>query len=271
MNDYRNVFRLDGKVALVTGASRGLGAEIACACAQVGARVLLTDVLEAPGREMVAQIRAANGTAEFLSHDVSQETQWERAIHTALTVWGGLDVLVNNAGVETAALIAQCDAEDFRRVLDINVTGVFLGIKHAIRAMSPGGAAGRGGSIVNLASIASMIGTPAHAAYHASKGGVRSLSRAAAIECAQLGTGIRVNSVHPGIVGTDMGRAFISHFVDLKLAPDVASAEAGFKAAHPLGFGRPEDVACAVLYLACDASRWATGTELVIDGGYTAA
>jgi len=271
MKDYQQAYRLDGKVALVTGAARGLGAEISRAFAQVGAKVLLTDVLAAPGREVVAEIRAAGGVAEFSSLDVVQESEWQTAIQTAVTRWGGLDVLVNNAGVETASLIAQCTAEDFRRVLDINVTGTFFGIKHAVRAMSPGGAAGKGGSIVNLASIAAMIGTTAHSAYHASKGAVRTLTKAAAIECAQLATGIRVNSVHPGIVDTDMGRAFIRDFVDLKLAPDLASAEAAFKAAHPLGFGRPEDVACAVLYLACDAARWCTGTELVLDGGYTAA
>ncbi len=254
MKDYQQAYRLDGKVVLVTGAARGLGAEISRAFAQVGAKVLLTDVLAAPGREVVAEIRAAGGVAEFSSLDVVQESEWQTAIQTAVTRWGGLDVLVNNAGVETASLIAQCTAEDFRRVLDINVTGTFFGIKHAVRAMSPGGAAGKGGSIVNLASIAAMIGTTAHSAYHASKGAVRTLTKAAAIECAQLATGIRIRD-----------------FVDLKLAPDQASAEAAFKAAHPLGFGRPEDVACAVLYLACDAARWCTGTELVLDGGYTAA
>jgi len=271
VTDYRNTLSMHGKVALVTGAARGLGAEISTAFAQLGAKVLLTDILEAPGREVVALIRAAGGVAEFQRLDVTEEAHWESAIQWAVTRWGGLDVLVNNAGVETAALIAQCAAEDFRRVLDVNITGVFLGLKHGIRAMSLGETRDRGGSIVNLSSIAAMVGTTAHAAYHASKGGVRSLTRAAAIECAQLGTGIRVNSVYPGIVPTDMGRDFIRHFVDLKLAPDEASAKAAFKAAHPLGFGRPDDVAGAVLYLASDASRWCTGTELVVDGGYTAA
>lgn len=271
MRNYQNAFRVDGKVALVTGAARGIGAEISRALAQMGAMVLLTDVLESAGREVVAEIRGAGGVAEFTGLDVKLENQWQAAIQMAVNQWGRLDVLVNNAGMETAALIAQCTAEDFRSLLEINVTGVFLGIKQAIRAMSPGGAARHGGAIVNVSSIAAMVGSTAHGAYHASKGAVRSLTKAAAIECAQLGTGIRVNSVHPGIVDTDMGRAFISHFVDLKLAPDVASAEAAFKAAHPLGFGQPEDVAGAVLYLASDASRWCTGTELVIDGGYTAA
>jgi NAD(P)-dependent dehydrogenase (short-subunit alcohol dehydrogenase family) len=271
MTDYTKAYRLDGKVALVTGAARGLGAEIARAFSQVGAKVLIADVLDEAGRAVAAQIAGPGATAAFAHLDVTQEADWERAVGQALREWGGLHVLVNSAGVETAALISQCEAEDFRRVLDINVTGTFLGLKHAIRAMSPGGAAGRGGSIVNIASIAAMVGTSAHIAYHTSKGGVRSLSMAAAIECAQLGLSIRVNSVYPGIVGTAMGRSFISDFVKLKLAPDEAAAEAAIKAGHPLGFGQPEDVACAVLYLASDAARWCTGTELVIDGGYTAA
>ena len=270
-NDYGTAFRLDGKVALVSGAARGLGAEIARAFACVGAKVLITDVLDSDGRALAQEINATGGVAAFQHLDVSQEDQWQASMHAAISLWGGLDVLVNNAGVETAALLAQCSVEDFRRVLDINVIGTFLGLKYAIRTMSPGGAAGKGGAIVNLASIAALIGTSAHAAYHTSKGGAQSLSRAAAIECAQLGTGIRVNSVYPGIVDTDMGRSFIADFVNLKLAPDQATAEAAIKAGHPLGFGAPRDVACAVLYLASDASRWCTGTELVLDGGYTAA
>ena len=150
--------------------------------------------------------------------------------------------------------------------MDINVTGVFLGLKHAIGVMKPGA------SIVNLSSVAGLIGTSAHVAYHASKGAVRIMTKAAAVECAQLGTGIRVNSIHPAIVQTDMGTKFIQDFVNLKLAPDYASAEAAIKGAHPLGrFGEPADVAGAVIYLASEAAKWITGSELVLDGGYTAA
>ena len=270
MTDYGKAFRLDGKVALVTGAARGIGAEIARALAQAGARVLATDVLDEAGVATAKGIAQSGGRCEFLHHDVTDETQWEAAVAAAVGRFGGLDVLVNNAGIETAAFLTSCEASDFRRVMDVNVTGTFLGVKHAVRAMQPGGAAGRGGAIVNVSSIAGMIGTSAHVAYHSSKGAVRSLTKAAAIECAQLGTGIRVNSVHPGIVSTDMGDKFIADFVALGLVPDTATAETAFKAAHPLGFGRPEDVACAVLYLATEASRWTTGTELVVDGGYTA-
>jgi 3alpha(or 20beta)-hydroxysteroid dehydrogenase len=271
VRDYGAAFRLDGKVALVTGAARGIGAEVAAALAQAGARVLVTDVLADVGTATASAITQSGGQCEFLRHDVTDEAQWEAAVTAAVTRFGGLDVLVNNAGIETAALLTQCGAEDFRRIMEVNVTGVFLGVKHGVRAMQPGGAAGRGGSIVNLSSIAALIGTTAHVAYHSSKGAVRSMTKATAIECAQLGTGIRVNSVHPGIVATDMGDDFMKDFVALGLAPDFETARAAFLAAHPLGFGKPDDVACAVLYLAADASRWTTGTELVIDGGYTAA
>ncbi|MDD3761705.1 MAG: glucose 1-dehydrogenase [Nevskiales bacterium] len=263
--DYNKLFRLDGKAALVTGGARGIGAAIAEALVQAGAAVLLTDVLEAEGKETAAGLRKGGGRVEFLRHDVTDEAQWEAATAAVKQHFGRYDILVNNAGIETSSLLAQCEVEDFRRVLDVNVTGVFLGMKHAVRAMDGGG------SIVNLSSVAGIIGTAAHIGYHSSKGAVRTMSKAAAIECAQLKNGVRVNSVHPAIVQTEMGDAFVQDFVDLGLVPDAATAKVAFEAAHPLGFGRPEDVACAVMYLASDAARWVTGSELVVDGGYTAA
>ncbi len=272
MYDYAKSFRLDGKVALVSGAARGLGAEIAQALAAMGAKVLVTDVADGGGRGTVEAIRAGGGTAEAMSHDVTVEAQWQAAVAAAVSKLGGFDVLVNNAGIETAALLSQCSVEDFRKTLDVNVTGAFLGIKHAVQAMSPGGTAGKGGSIINLSSAAGFIGVAAHAAYCTSKGAVRLLTKAAAVECAQLGTGIRVNSIHPAIVQTDMGKSFLKDFVDLGLAPDFAAAEANILALHPMGhFGEPRDVASAVLYLAADASKWVTGAELAVDGGLAAA
>ena len=265
MANYSNSFRLDGKAALVSGAARGIGAAVAEALAQAGASVLITDILEKEGQATVQKIVAAGGKAAFQKHDVTNEAQWEAAVAAAVKHFGKLDVLVNNAGIETAALLSQCTLEDFQRVMSVNVAGVFLGLKHAVRVMKAGS------SIVNLSSVAGLIGTTGHIAYHTSKGAVRLMSKAAAVECAQLGTGIRVNSVHPAIVNTEMGTNFIQHAVDLKLAPDYATAEAAFKGAHPLGhFGEPADVANAVIYLASDAAKWVTGTELVLDGGYTA-
>lgn len=271
MRDYAQAFRVDGKVALVTGAARGIGAAIAEALAQAGATVLLTDILVEPGRATAARIVAAGGKAAFMPHDVTDEAQWEAVTASIVGQFGGYDILVNNAGIETAALVSQCTLEDFKRVQDVNVNSVFLGVKHAVRAMSPGGAAGKGGAIVNLSSVAGIIGTAAHVSYHSSKGAVRLLTKAVAIECAALKTGIRVNSVHPAIVETAMGGDFIQHYVDLGLAPDLATAQAGIAALHPMGFGQPEDVAAAVLYLASDAARWINGSELVVDGGLTAA
>lgn len=264
MTDYQKLFSLQGKTAVVTGAAQGIGAEIATALAQMGAKVLVTDMLADKAEATAATIRAAGGQAHSVGHDVTQEAQWVATFAAATEHFGSVDILVNNAGIETAALLSQCSLEDFQQVMDVNVTGVFLGMKHAMQAMSGGGA------IVNLASVAGIIGTSGHIAYHASKGGVRMLTRAAAVECGQLQTGIRVNAVYPAIVQTDMGDNFMQHLVDLGLAPDVETARAALVAGHLLGLGEPADVAAAVLYLASDAAKWVTGTELVLDGGYTA-
>lgn len=268
MTDYTKAFRLDGKVVLVTGGARGLGAEIALACAQMGAKIFVTDIADGGGKATVKAIRKAGGKAECMSHDVVSEPQWEAAIAAAIKKLGGLDVLVNNAGIESGALVSQCTVEDYRRIQDINSTGTFLGCKHAIQAMSPGGKAGKGGSIVNMSSAAALIGVLAHGAYGASKGAVRSLTKMAAVECARLGTGIRVNSVHPGLVNTLMGSQLLDGLVKLGLVPDRATADAALLALHPMGrLGEARDVAGAVLYLAAEASSWVTGAELVVDGG----
>ncbi|MBA4284830.1 MAG: dehydrogenase [Xanthomonadaceae bacterium] len=272
MKDYGKAFRVDGKVALISGGARGLGAEMAMALAQQGATILVTDVLAKEGKATVKAIKAAGGNAEFLSLDVVDEAQWQKTINACIKRFGGLDILVNNAGIERTALVTECTVEEFRRIQDINVTGVFLGCKHAVRAMRPGGKAGRGGSIINLSSVAGLVGVTGLAAYNASKGAVRLLTKSVALECAQLKTGIRVNSIHPGVVWTDMGRDLLTHFAEAGLGADVPAVEAAFLAAHPIGhFGAPDDIASAVLFLASDASKWITGSELTVDGGYTAA
>lgn len=257
--------RLAGKVALVSGAARGIGAACARTLAAAGAAVLVTDVLDEAGEKTAESLRQAGARAAYQHLDVTDEAQWKAAVAAAVEQFGSLSILVNNAGIENTALITDCKLEDFRKVMDINVIGVFLGHKHALRVMKPGSA------IVNLSSVAGIIGTAAHIAYHTSKGAVRLMTKAAAVECAQLGTGVRVNSVHPGVVTTEMGTQFVQDFVDVKLAPDYETADAMVKALHPMGYGEPEDIAKAVLYLASDDAKWVNGTELVLDGGLTAA
>lgn len=256
--DYTNISRLDGKVALVTGAARGLGSEIANALTQVGAYVMITDVLDSVGNETkTALATKAPGRIEFMHHDVSQESDWITVLQATIARFGGLDIVVNNAGIESAALLANCELVDFQRIMAVNVDGAFLGIKHAILSMRPGGPAGKGGSIVNLSSITGMVGVPTLGAYGASQGAVRLLSKAAAVECGRLGYGIRVNSIHPGIVKTD---------IDVEKAADAMALSM-----RPIGFdGQRSDIASAALFLAGDASRWITGAEIVIDGGATA-
>ncbi|MEW6168697.1 MAG: glucose 1-dehydrogenase [Pseudomonadota bacterium] len=263
-------FELSGKVALVTGAGRGIGAQIARTLAAAGARVMATDIDGANAAATAAAIVQAGGTAQSAAQDVTQEAAWEDIVAQSVSQLGGLDVLVNNAGIESMSFVADTSLEAFRRIMAVNVEGVFLGIKHAVRAMRPGGAAGRGGSIVNLSSVAGLIGSPGLSAYCASKGAVRLLTKATAVECGALKLGIRVNSVHPGIVRTDMGASVISGMARLGLVPDAAAAEGLVQMMHPIGTCEPDDVARAVLFLASEASRRTTGAELLVDGGMTA-
>ncbi|MDF3936440.1 glucose 1-dehydrogenase [Pseudomonas citronellolis] len=271
MTQYLEQLRLDGKVALVSGAARGLGSEVAEALLQAGASVMLSDLLDAEGAATARRLAEAHGErAAFVRHDVTREADWQTAIQTTLDRFGGLDILVNNAGIESAALVAECELEDFQRTMAINVDGVFLGVKHALRAMRPGGASGRGGSIINLSSVAGLVGMPSLTAYCTSKGAVRLLTKAAAIESARLGYGVRINSLHPAIIKTGLGANVVNNLVRVGLAPDEASADAYVASLHPLGYGQPHDVASAVLFLAGPASGWMTGAELVLDGGASA-
>ena len=258
--------RLDGKVAMVTGAARGLGAEAARELAAAGARVVLTDVDDKEGRATTETIVAAGGTAAVLVHDVPEEPAWAEAVAFAQSTFGGLHILVNNAGIEITKFIEETTVEDLKRISTINEIGVFLGIKHAIGAMKEGG-----GSIINLSSVAGLAGAPGLAAYCMTKGGVRLLTKAAALECAKLGYAIRVNSVHPGLIDTEMSERLLQRIVDMGLAPDMDAAEQARRLSCPVGrLGTPREVGAAVLFLASDAASYLTGSELVIDGGYTA-
>jgi 3(or 17)beta-hydroxysteroid dehydrogenase len=194
--------RVIGKVAIVTGASSGLGRAIASLLAEEGAKVTMTDINEVDGKKVAEEIKGAGGEALFMEHDVTKESDWGEVIRTTLDRFAKLDVLVNNAGVILFKNIEDTSLEEWRWLTSINLDGVFLGTKYAIGAMKRGG----GGSIINMSSVAGMIGTLNSSAYHASKGGVRIFTKAAALECSKAGYNynIRVNSVHPGVIETPM-------------------------------------------------------------------
>jgi len=253
--------RMRGKVALVTGAASGIGRATAVLFAREGGRVLLTDV--DPSGEAVAQ--SIGGEARFLRHDVTDEASWAGAVRTAVEAFGRLDILVNNAGISFARPLGEMTLAEWRRLMAVNLDGVFLGTREAVRAMRRSG----GGAIVNVSSASGLVGSPTASAYCASKGGVRLFTKAVALEVA--GDGIRVNSVHPGGVKTPIWAK--ADFWP-GLVAQSGSEDAAFQAlagAAPLGrLADPEEIAEAILYLASDASKFMTGSELVIDGGWTA-
>lgn len=251
--------RVEGKTAIVTGASQGLGRAAALMLAREGARVIVTDVHEAGGAQTRDAIVASGGEAIFLRHDVASEDDWIAVMTAAVEQFGAPNVLVNNAGVLFSSKIEETPLEKWRWLMSINCDGVFLGTKHAIGAMKD-----RGGSIINLSSVAGLVGLPDISAYCASKGAVALFTKAAALECAKAGYAIRVNSIHPGGIWTPMLETLLGQRGD-------ASADAAAAAMHPLGHaGEPNDIAYGVVYLASDESTFVTGSEMVIDGGYTA-
>ncbi len=247
--------RLDGKVALISGGARGMGAAEARLFAAEGAKVVLGDLLEAEGRRVEAEIAEAGGDAVFTRLDVTSADDWRRAVDAAVERYGKLDILVNNAGIWEGGSVEEQSEDAWDRVMDINGKGVFLGTRAAIPAMRAAG----GGSIVNISSVAGLIGSAGATAYNASKGAVRLLTKSTAIQYAAQG--IRCNSVHPGPIQTMM--------LD-EVYPDEATRQ-GRESAIPLGrLGEMDDVALGVLFLASDEASYMTGSELVIDGGYTA-
>ncbi|HEX9129875.1 MAG TPA: glucose 1-dehydrogenase [Gemmatimonadaceae bacterium] len=253
--------RMRGKSAVVTGAALGIGRACALKLADEGAAVAATDVDVDKGSIVVEEIRRRGGDAIFIEHDVADEAEWDQVMRTVVERYKKLDVLVNNAGVALARDVEHTTLEEWRRLMSINLDGVFLGTKHAVQTMK----ANRSGSIVNLSSIEGLVGDPNLAAYNASKGGVRLLTKSAALYCAKAGYNIRVNSVHPGYIWTPMVENY------LKSQGDVAQGRKLLDSLHPVGHvGEPDDIAYGVLYLASDEAKFVTGTELVIDGGYTA-
>ena len=263
--------RLAGKVALISGGARGMGAEEARLFAREGAKVVMGDILDAEGAGVEAQINEAGGEAIFVHLDVTKEEDWAAAITAAVQRFGRLDVLVNNAGISSRGDPDESPEQVWDRVMDVNSTGVFLGTKHAIPEMRKAG----GGSIINISSIYGLVGSLGYSmadsseseqmdhagssAYHASKGAVRLLTNATAIQHAK--DGIRCNSVHPGFIDTPMAEAS-------NAVPEIRRDR---ETTTPLGrLGTSQDIAYGVLFLASDESSFMTGSELVIDGGWTA-
>jgi len=250
--------KLDGKVAIVTGAASGIGRATAALFAAEGAKVVAADWSDAEGTKAVEAITASGGAAVFVRVDVSQPDDVQAMIRKAVDLYGGVDVIFNNAGVEgEQAITADCSLENWDRVININLKGVFLGMKYALPEMLKRG----GGSIINNASVAGIVGFRSIPAYCASKGGVIQLTKAAALEYAAQG--IRVNAICPGVIWTPMVERFVG---------DNAEARKAFEAMEPVGrFGSPEEVARMALFLASDDSSFCTGAPFVVDGGFVAA
>ncbi len=246
--------RLEGKVAIITGASGGMGAEEARLFAREGAKVVIADVLDEEGKQMEAEIVDSGGEAIYVRTNVTSENSWERLIAETISTYGKLDILVNNAGVSSSSEDDKLDVNGWNRIMDVNATGVFLGTKYAVEQMRKTG----GGSIVNISSIMGFVGGEGgHPAYHASKGAVRIFSKAMAVQYGP--EGIRVNSVHPGFMPP------------MRTSVTDAEMRAEQVKLTPLRrTGETIEVAYGVLFLASDEASFVTGTELVIDGGFIA-
>jgi len=261
-------FDLSGRNALVTGGARGIGAGIAESLAAAGAGVMIGDVLDDVGHATAEKIGASGAKVGFVHLDVTQERDWESAVSGTVDVLGGFDILVNNAGIEISALIIDADADDLRKMLDVNVVGASLGMKHAFRAMRPGGSAGTGGAIVNVASVAATIPFPGISGYSATKSAVDRLTRIAAVESGKLGYGVRVNCIYPGLVPTEMGMRLAVDMAELGLWPSPEAAVGDVIALTPAGrLGEISDMTDVVVFLCSDAAKFITGTGLAIDGG----
>ena len=248
---------LGGKTVLVTGAASGIGRATATLLAGAGAALALADIDEAGGRDAARGIEGA----VFHRLDVTDEADWERVTGAVVEQFGGLDGLVNGAGIVLTASIEDTSYEAWRGVMAVNLDGTFLGCKHAVKAMKASG----GGSIVNLSSVSGIVGGHNLAAYNASKGGVRLLTKSVALHCARESLGIRCNSVHPAFVETPMVEQLVAE------SPDAERARRSMARQVPLGrIARPDEIARMILYLMSDDSAFVTGAEMVIDGGVTA-
>jgi 3alpha(or 20beta)-hydroxysteroid dehydrogenase len=248
--------RLKGKVALITGGARGMGASEAQLFIEEGARVVITDVLDADGRATAERLSPDGSICKFFRHDVTQEDQWTKVVADAIAAFGHIDILVNNAGIFEQGSVLDTTLSAFNKTMDINVTGVFLGLK----AVAPHMVERKSGSIINISSVAGLAGTPGFLAYGASKWAVRGMTKGVSKELAPFG--VRVNSIHPGIIDTPMLHTFEEAGEGVREA---------VRMRIPLGReAEPTEVAQLALFLASDESSYSTGSEFIVDGGWSA-
>ena len=256
--------RVENKVALITGGAMGIGRACAERLASEGAIIVITDVIDEVGMSAVDAITRAGGQASYLHHDVTSEDEWIKILQQIRQLHGRLDILVNNAGIAVRASIFEMTMAQFQKQNAVNLDGVFLGLKHGI----PFIAEQDGGSVINVSSVAGLMASPGLSAYAMTKGGVRLLSKSVAKECAALGNGVRVNSIHPGIIETAIWNKMDAN---PEGGENQADVETIAEMAVPGGIlGKPLDIANGVLYLASDDSRYVNASELVIDHGLSA-
>jgi 3alpha(or 20beta)-hydroxysteroid dehydrogenase len=256
---------LSGRTALVTGGAQGLGEGMAHALAGAGARVVVADLQDDLAGKVAESLGDQHGSVHL---DVTDESSWEAAVAAAVNDFGGLDILVNNAGVEITSLITEVNPKDIRTMLEVNILGTALGLKHGLRTMRPDGPAGKGGSIINISSVAATIAFPGIPIYSATKSAVDRLTRVAAMEAGKLGYGVRINCIFPGLVPTAMGAGLASDMAELGLFGSAEEAVGAVIELTPSGrLGEVADMADAVVFLASDASRFVNGVGLPVDGG----
>jgi NAD(P)-dependent dehydrogenase (short-subunit alcohol dehydrogenase family) len=264
--------RLDGKVALISGAARGIGGETARLIAKAGARLVVGDVLDDRGRQTIAAITADGAQAEYVHLDVTREQDWTAAVDIAVSRFGKLDILVNNAGVFIGKGIEEISLDEWNKLVAVNMTGVFLGTKIAAPALREAAKSSEHGSaIVNLASIAGIVGSQLDPLYSMTKGGVTLFTKSTALEFARKGYRIRVNSIHPGVIQTDMGEQTFVARAQRSGTNDTATVRQTVTETVPWGrLGVPMDIAKGIVFLASDDAGYMNGAGLVVDGGVTA-